>query len=195
MLASGTVRIGTLHSYRATELGPAIGDPGEGIAVTWHMFDTPTDISKAENRSWVTDQVFEFEEGEGNVTFAGLSLVVPERAPDCFIYCATEQFSREAMAKFKTDACVEIHNPSGFARTLADSLSDVVSRRDLCRCDYSGRSRNERMKRVPPALVKDPQYSYQKEVRLLLSPRSPGPIAPLVTSIPQLIPFCRLLSA
>lgn len=194
LVEEGCIRVGTLHGFRAHELGAAIGDADEGTSETTHAFGGPVDISLPENQSWVTHQMFRIPPGASNIMISGLSLVVPEEAPDCYVYCTSHQFSRRALRAFDADASVEIFDPKGFADALLDGLRNqgCAIRGEMAPCDYSGRRRSHEMKRVHPAFVKDPSYRYQHEVRIVLHPTEEGPIKPFVTRIPGLAQSCRL---
>jgi hypothetical protein len=194
LLTRGTIRIGTLYSYRQAELGPAIGDEGEGKSETRQQVGSRLDIAEPENRSWVVSTLFKFS-GATNVTLENMTLVVPEEDDDCFMYCMTHGFSSAAMRAFDADACVRIDNPLKFIKAIHQHLrrEGIAAAATFAPCDYSGRNRNELMERIAPAFLKDPSYAYQKEVRLVLQPvTSERPLAPFLVSIPELSSLCRV---
>lgn len=193
LVERGVIRVGTLHSYRDTELGSAIGDLGEGKSETTHHFDKPVNIGNPENRSWVVDKIFDVAPG-ANVTLEGLSLVVPEESPDFFIYCLSHRYSSAAMRAFNADACVEILQPQRFISALVGHLRDrgLVSDSLFAPCDYSGRARDHQMKRVHPGLLKDRSYEYQMEVRLLMNPQAGIVADPIIVTIPELSNYCTM---
>ncbi len=193
LVERGVIRVGTLHSYRDTELGAAIGDSGEGKSETSHHFDKPVNVGNPENRSWVVDKMFNIAPGS-NVTIEGLSLVVPEESPDYFIYCASYRYSSAAMRAFNADTCVEIVQPQRFIEALHAHFRDsgLVDGALFAPCDYSGRVRDHRMQRVHPGLLKDRSYAYQSEVRLLMQPKPNVAVEPRIVTIPELVNYCAI---
>ena len=196
MLCDGTVRIGTLFSYRRTELGPAIGDGGEGASETTHRVDGPLYAKRPENRSWEFDSLIRIpEDAPDDITFTNLSIVVPEQSEDVYLYCASYYYSRQAMDEFEADTCIEVTNPLGFIRMMYRSLRWrrlIAPAATVSPCDYSGRERTHVMPRVHPAFLKPPEYAYQREIRAAFAPLQAGPIEPFVLSIPELKPMIRL---
>jgi hypothetical protein len=195
LLTKGEIRVGTLYSYRQAELGPAVGDVDEGKSTTTQNA-SELDVTKPESRSWVASKFFGAGDGRTKVILENISLVVEEEEEDCFIYCTAHHRSSAAMRAFDADACVRINNPACFLDAIHRHLKreGIVATGRVSPCDYSGRDRNERMERIPPALIKDPKYAYQREVRLLMQPTSKRPLSPFQLSIPELANMCTLYS-
>ena len=196
MLQEGVLRIGTLLYYRASELGPAIGDADEGRSETVQAIEGSLDIARPENRTWVTNKLFSVGRNAKNVVLQDLSLSVPEQSADLHVYCASHRFSRRAMTEFNADACVMVSNPHAFVTAVVGRLRrmGIISAATLTPCDYSGRRRSETMPRVHPAVLKDASYSYQHEIRLIMTPTAAPPLRSFFVSIPEIRPLCRLLS-
>jgi len=190
------VRIGTLASYRAAELGPAIGDAREGESQTEQFIEQPLDISRPENRSWVLEKVapFLFPPGSYNIIADRCLFTLQEADADSFIYCMSHRFSGRAMREFRADACVQVDDPRGFIEALVGGLVDraVVSESIVGPCDYTGRDRNEKMHRISPAFLKDAGYAYQHELRIVMKPVKAGPLEPFLISLPEIRRYCRL---
>jgi hypothetical protein len=194
LLERGTVRIGTLYDYRRNELGAAIGDENEGQSRTEHGVDFAVDMSRPENQSWVSRSLLRTHPMQTGIMVRDSTFYIEDEDPDCFLYCMSHRFSGRAMRAFKADACVEILQPGRFIETMVTALRTrgYVLRATLSPCDYSGRVRDENAERLPPVLIKDPHYSYQSEIRLIMEPASPAKLEPFIESIPELTAFCRI---
>jgi len=192
MLAQGTVRLGTLHEFRDTEShGDEVGDQAEGKKWVFEQgrrmsYDQPSSISDFA-------ATFIGRRGPPRVLFDHNTLEVEQGVPDCFVYCVTEEFSERAMRECGYDACIELVNSQAFFNALDADLRrrDLVGDWNVCSCEYKPRRRTYDPRDTDhPALLKEPRYSYQKEVRGIWEPRH-RPVRPLILHVPQLTPFLR----
>lgn len=193
---TGLVRVGTLYSYRPTELGAAVGDALEGKSITRHALAGAVDVTLRENRSWVIDKLVKIHPTAHHIVFDRCLFTVPEESPDQYIYCASHRFSRATLRAFGAAACVRVDRVLPFLQALNDAMlaSGYSTRSPLFTpCDYSGRERDEKMERLHPARLKNPSYKYQAEVRMIWQPATAAPIKPTFLTVPAMPRYCTLL--
>lgn len=188
----GTIRIGTLHEYRDTERhGSIIGDGLEGILSEEELFDHLPITSSADAPDFAKGGI-KVAPG-GRLELHNSKIIVEENSPDYYMYCLTKEFDDQVMKEFQCDSCIEITNVDMFVSCLKRCMrhkGDFVGSFD---CVYTE-------KVVPPgkkpdchpAVVKEPRYANQKDVRLLWEPinKNPMPIIPNCRRLPR---YCRRL--
>ena len=193
---SGCIRIGTLRSYRNTEeFGSEIGDINEGV-VSKYSHD------KEAKRG---DELNPLEKQAINV---GPGMVVENnyiemrlQSPNYYIFCASLSYEKSILEKFnrdypedKYDACVEIKNLKNFGNEITSAFSNQVKFVGCLKCAYIGR-KHHYAKTIPhPAIIKDPRYSYQKEVRFIWEPKENNEIEPVCFTIKQIQNKCCLFT-
>ena len=173
LVNSGSIKIGTLYSYRDDEaLGNEIGDSNEGVAFEYSH-------DKEAKRG---DQLNPLERTAIKV---GPGMVVANNyierrhiSPNYYIFCASlsnepsisDKLNRD-YPEDKYDACVEITNLKNFVSEVSTAFSDKAQFVGCLQCVYINRKYHY-TKTVPhPAVIKDSRYSYQKEVRLIWKPK------------------------
>lgn len=192
---AGSIKIGTLYSYRKVEeFGSEIGDSNEGV-VSEYSHD---EVAKR------GDQLNPLEE---EVIKVGPGMVVENNyieiyhnSPDFYIFCASSSYDKSILGKlnqdypnYEYDACVEITDLKSFVKEITLAFSGQVKFVGCFNCTYIGRKHHYTKKIPHPAIIKDPKYSYQREVRLIWEPREKNKkIEPLTFTIDRIKTNCRL---
>lgn len=193
LLRDGQFRIGILSEYRNTEQhGLEVGDPIEGVKVVYE--DAPMiDYRKPETVPEFMKHFITVPPGPAGLIFENIGFQQEIESPEFYIYSMTSQCDLNAMSVLGYDACVKITNPVAFVRALSDELVrlGLVKRVALNQCIYAEK-RTHHTQPTPyhPAILKDPRYSYQCEVRAVWEPQY-GPIAPVVLICPSAAEFCE----
>lgn len=189
-LREGTLRIGTLYEFRDMEKhGAVIGDKNEGQKSLYtHLEGRYTN----ENAPAISKKFIELGDG---AAFENCTLVEQTDSPDCFLFCASAEYSAEMMAEFKADVCVVIDNLEGFYNAITKALSAKIGNpalfRGAHRCQYVARNlKHEEDHGIPGALIKDADYIKQKEIRAIWEPATPLPIGPVIIKCPEALKFC-----
>ena len=206
LLVMGTIRIGTLFDFRKMEHVRGVADPSEGTR----------SIVARPNREIVTEDQAEKEaffemigvRVHGKITTPRkIRFVHKQTSPDYFVFCASTELSSRVQSEFEsTDACIEINNISGFLDELSQTLNAVVPVRfdGIHAVQYTERTQQQSLSRFQdfdsargphPALIKEPSFRRQKEVRAIWSPISAMLPEPIITSSRHLPQFCRDVSA
>jgi hypothetical protein len=193
LLFAGIVRIGTLYDFRNEELyGNTIGDLEEGkISSKMHV---KHEIWNTENiPEFVTTNNFIKLQDNSNIILRNCTFSSHQQSPDCFLYCTNLYFDEKQMLKGDWDACVLIHNPDKFFTAITNSLISDAKFEGISLCTYTSRELPPNAyNKIPPALIKDPKYSDQNEVRAIWSPIR-APIKPKIIICPEIIQYCSLV--
>ncbi|MGX1087458.1 hypothetical protein [Pseudomonas sp. AP3_22 TE3818] len=196
LLALGNVRVGTLHDFRNIEHKKGIADAKEGLK--WVEHHIPHATNRDGNIHSAAIEAFGFfgNPGGGLMEFKNCNFVQQFNHPDCFIHCTSADYLRSTMDEFEgADSCVEIADVAGFYRRLTESLNKIVPVQLLTvakvtymerREDWNGRNWG-----TYPALIKEPEFSRQGEIRAIWGPKRDSVIKPLVLNDIGLISFCR----
>lgn len=94
----------------------------------------------------------------------------------------------------KYNACVEIKNIKNFANEITSAFSGQVKFAGYFNCDYIGRKHHYTKVTSHPAIIKDPRYSYQEEVRFIWEPKDTNSIEPVCFTIKQIKDNCCLFT-
>lgn len=196
--SSGSLRLGTLYSYKDTvEYGSNRGDPSEGtLRVVRHNHGV-LPIRKDLYHPVLSEVISMTAEGESYVL--GGTFVSERASPDAFLFCTstiyTESMFIEWNCREHLDACYEIFDVRGFIRAITKVTSssaffafgNVVNYVDA-RVDYRHPVANDH-----PALAKlRSDYQWQHEHRLLWPPRMPStPLKPWIVKVPEARQYCR----
>lgn len=190
LLKYGVFRIGTLFDYRNMEkYGDIIGDHEEGMKVTHLAVDkeywtphTQPDFSKS---------FFDLSKNSG-IEMSGFTLRKNEKSLNCFIFSTTEQFDSKAMEAFGYDACIEIKSPKSFFNTLSKCFRHKGTYVGAFKCAYTERKKSYlKQNNTHPALIKEPSYAGQTEVRTIWDPIK-RPIKPKIIKCKKAIKYCKL---
>lgn len=197
LLALGNVRIGTLHDFRRDEHKKGIADVNEGKKKVSHHI--PYANSQEGDSIHITALkefgVIDLQSGI-NAVFDNCSMEQEFNHPDCFVHCASFQYSFQAMSQFEgADSCVEIPDAVALYQRLTQTLHSIVPVRfqTLTKVRYMERYEdwNGRDWGVHPALIKEPIFTPQVEVRAIWAPMFSGEISPIVINDIGLLQFCK----
>ncbi len=190
----GCIRIGTLYDFRRIEHGHGIGDPREGTKAVGHHIDhlfvgNPSDPHLTENKDMRALKAFravEIGKEARNTTIRNMSVSRSVDVPDCFILCSSKYKSKEAMNQFEgADSCVQIVDVGAFYRRVTQAIDRItpVIFRGIFEVTYQEREElwNGRDWGRHPALIKEPKYIQQGELRAIWQPQFQHEIEPLIT--------------
>lgn len=211
ILVDGSFRIGTLYDYRKDEAhGSQIGDPKEGKigahsqVLSWTS--TNPYLRNEHAASFVRGNAVVFGEGSSigfgpggaigfgpnGVSFANVTLRSELQVRDLFVFSLSLEPSAENMKKMGYDACYEVTDVEAFAKAMVSpSLGGLAGFGSVI---YQPKEMHyEIAKNLNPALIKEPKFSYQKEVRILWQPPT-YPISPTFVVSPEATRFCKIFS-
>ena len=197
LFALGNIRIGTLHDFRNSEHVKGVSDAHEGKKTVSHKITKATDSDK-ESIHWRAVEEFGLfsVKGSKNITIIGGTFVRNYNVPNCYIHCTASDYSSSVLDQFAgADSCVEIVDLNSFYRRLTETLNTIEP------MDFQGVFKVKYTKRDQiwngvdwgdhPALIKDPDFKKQVELRAIWSPRHSGSISPIVVNDVGLINFMR----
>jgi len=190
------MRIGTLYDFRRSEeFGEEIGDKDEGRkSITMELKPGHYDI----NNPIPSDAPINvtFKPG-GFMSFAGEGVRIGTgiEDQDAFIYCLTEENDPVQLAKLGYLSGFEVHDVSGFHDAITSVLSNKVGAFSFARvgkCVYKSRDEDyNSVTGVPPTLIKEPKYSYQREYRIVWRDIRIQDYQPIVLNVPNARKFCH----
>lgn len=206
LIDKGSVRIGTLHNYRKDEHGRGISDAEEGKKNVSHY------IKEANLSSPITtprqqkdfDSIgafdfIRFPDGmPTNFHMSDVSFHKQIESPDFYIYCSSSRCSMETMQQFeKADSCILISDANAFYERLTVEISKTRRVKFLGAHVAIYTSRDERWNGVDwgthPALIKDPIFQPQYEVRAIWEPIDKTPISCLFFEDTGLTKHCSFV--
>ncbi|EAR56843.1 hypothetical protein SKA34_05165 [Photobacterium sp. SKA34] len=192
LVEQGSLRIGTLYEFRDEEKhGQEIGDNKEGTKSTYMGVDQA--CWSTANQPEFTKSFFKLEE-DATLNISGLTLEKPQTSPDFYIYCTTYEFDESAMRDFGYDSCVAIEQPENFLKCISKSLKHKGLYQGSYKCKYqSRRMPHDFDSGVHPALIKENEYSYQKEVRSIWLSTKDN-IQPIIIKSKKIKKYCRIIS-
>lgn len=185
MVKKGSVKIGTLFDYKnEDELGTDIGDKNEGVLTEWsndkETKRTQSDLNRIEKLA------FRIKEGLEGVQIKDCLVQATQQSPDFFIYSVSDVFNVHIMRKLcrdyhtTYDACVRIIDPNAFINAVSKLFKDKGHYETSAYIQYMDRTRHYKDLTPHPALIKEPKFEYQKEIRSIWSPV-------ITTAIPEII--------
>lgn len=197
LMALGNIRIGTLHDFRKTEHKKGISDVNEGRKKVSHYIPhvTEKDVGSIHWEALSKFGAIQIEGGE-NINIIDASLAQEFNHPDCFVHCTSADYSSQVLQQFEgADSCVEIIDLIGFYRRLTETLNSIMPVRFLNICKVAYMQRHEKWNGkdwgVHPALIKEPEFKRQVEIRAIWLPKFSGPLAPVVINDIGLMKYCR----
>lgn len=189
LLTRGELRIGALYEYRDKEKhGAVIGDDSEGKKTTYMEIGSET---------WVPETQPEFTRDffkqEGSFHIKNIILEKPQESSNLYLFCATETFDPNALRDFDDyDTCIRIENAEGFFKAISGMIRHKAKWLGVFPCKYiSRRVNHDQDIGFHPALIKDPSYVNQKEVRALWTPRK-GKVSPFTIRCQKAAKYCHL---
>lgn len=197
----GGIRVGTLHDFRKSEHKKGIADPKEGKKIVEHRISKEiVTIGDTSSKTARAAEAFNAIGGDGSVvSLENVTFQKTFDSPDFFVLCSSYGKSLSVMKEFEgADTCVQVHNPEAFYRELTVLLNSVtpvvfmgverVNYRSRTE-DWDGSSWGEN-----PALIKEPMFSEQKEVRAIWVPKFNQPIEPQILGSVELARSCRKIT-
>jgi hypothetical protein len=131
-----------------------------------------------------------------NITVRNVRVSQSFDHPNCFVLCSSRTLSRSTMGEFQgADSCVEIVDIRNFYQCLTEALNSLtqVIFRGIHPVAY--KDRQESWNGIDwghhPALMKEPRFAKQAEIRALWEPQYGQPIQPIVTGDCRLTRYCR----
>ncbi|HYR05890.1 MAG TPA: hypothetical protein VEP71_04335 [Gallionella sp.] len=191
LIKRGKLRIGTLYEYRDIEKhGTIVGDEDEGKKSLY--MDVASEKWTADNQPDFTKGLIKIANGS-SVHMEDVTFQKSESSPDYYLYCTTEKFDENALKDFGYDACVVIEKPNLFFAAITRTLRHKGTFEGTFCCQYvSRRVEYDKDHGIHPAIIKDPSYKDQKEIRTLWKPFKTN-ISPLVIDCRDAAKYCRML--
>lgn len=195
LVHSGNLKIGTLLGYQnIEELGSEIGDKDEGISIE---FSHDKEAKTGDRLNPLESAAIKV--GPGMIVM-GNYIEKRHFSPNLYLFCASLSYDKSILKKLnedypedKYDACVKITNLKDFVEEVNTVLSDKGRFIGCFQCTYIDRKFHYTEKRLHPAIIKDPRYSYQKEVRLIWEPKNKkNHTDPEYLTIPNIKKNCSL---
>ncbi|WP_345984406.1 hypothetical protein WCX49_07130 [Sulfurimonas sp. HSL-1656] len=195
---TGSLRLGTIYDFKdIVEHGVSRGDEAEGEHHLIRGIDGTVSISKDKYEP-IISEIFRVE-GEGKISLCNLSVVVPRRCQDGFIFCTSSIYNEQLFRKWNKendlDACYEIINQIGFISAINKAIKDSATFFACSNVTYTEKQIDYQTPEanLHPAFtkVKD-DYSWQHEHRIVWGARGPsGPLNPWIVYVPEAIQYCR----
>jgi len=197
----GSIKIGSLYEYRQVEkYGTVIGDDNEGIYHTelskngTHEIDLSSTSAEAE---FFRNHVLRPDQRNSNVKVVmedGAKIISQSNSPDLYIYCVSKEFNVEVMKEFGCDSCIEIVRPDIFFNAISKKIRHKAKYDNVVEIVYGGKTAHyTRPHQVHPAIKKGTDYSYQKEVRAIWTPKKEIK-SPIFVDVPKAIRACRVFA-
>ncbi|MBA7573477.1 hypothetical protein ES708_15275 [subsurface metagenome] len=190
----GKIRVGTLYEYRNTEkYGTIIGDKDEGTK-SKYMELTKSNVTSEEQLPDFARRIAKFDLGEGNTAhFKNCVFEERQDSPDCFIYSMCNTYDQAIMHRLDYDTCIKIEQPDEFFTALSRSLRHKATFEGYFSCIYTNRRRKyNEVDDSRPALIKDPVYKSQCEVRAIWMPKKKTRIKHLILNCKKAVKYCRI---
>jgi hypothetical protein len=185
LLKSGEIRIGTLHDFRRSEHKRGVADPMEGRKIISHHIDSVTPGGNT-----IHDKALRFFGGIEVVNSTGCTVQnftyqTSVETEDCFILCGSTEHSQTVANEFdEADSCVQIIDVRKFTRVLTSKLGSIfpIATGNVCIVEYVDKAQNWNGKDLGlnPAVLKEPEFSGQKEFRIIWPLREKIPISPVI---------------
>lgn len=195
LVRKGILRIGTLYDFKNHEkYGPSVGDKDEGKRITYS--EDETDLSRPETVSPFLRKHIRAEEGK-YWKLSNIRSQVTDKSQNYYIFSVSEEYSHDIMRRMGYDSCVRIDEPEMFFGTIGGWLYKEGKFKEkgfiAARCVYEDRSQHySKTNRPHPAVLKDPRYSYQKEIRAIWTP-STSEIEPFNIQCYQAREYCHII--
>lgn len=199
----GSFRIGTLHDFRRLEHRQGIGDPSEGRktielrrSISVRDSTAPGYQGSYEQRALAEFGIFSPDSVLTDVSFEDCVFVQEIDVPDAFVYCLSSEYSAPAMKSLDgADSCLQIVDMRGFLRLLTQTINAFTPVELMGLQPVAYETRTSEWNGVNwgrhPALIKEPIFGDQKEVRAVWAPKFGQPIQPIVTGNWRLCRTCR----
>ncbi|MGB7478895.1 MAG: hypothetical protein WA924_01075 [Burkholderiaceae bacterium] len=178
--------------------GSVIGDKNEGLHKTELSLAGGGEIDLAGNSPEATffrKHVLRPDQRDSKVKIVledGARLIAHSNSPDLYIYCLTSEYNPGVMKQFGCDGCMEIINPVAFFSAVSHRIRHR-GRFDGCGAvQYMSKDTHyTKPHYLHPAIMKDVEFSYQKEWRAIWIPNK-EPKRPLFVQVPKAVKHCRV---
>ena len=207
LLSLGIIRIGTLHDFRQTEHGQGIADPNEGKkTVSHHIHDLhipdsndPKCLGTMDARALGEFNAVQLGPNCKDITFENVTVSKTFDQPDCYVLCFSENNSKRTMKEFEgADSCIQVIDERLFFVHLTDALNSVtpVNFRGVHKVIYKPREEqwNGANWGNHPALIKEPEFGQQFEIRAIWTPTRNQAIQPVIIANHKLVGTCSRVS-
>jgi hypothetical protein len=195
----GSMKIGTLHEYRQVEqYGKVIGDQHEGLHITEFSLSGGGEVDLSKNTpeaDFFRKHVMRPDQQNSNVKLVfqdGARIMVHSSSVDLYIYCMTSEFNHKVMSLFKCDACMEITNPTAFFHAISRKIRHQGKLDGWVAIQYASKETHyTKPHQHNPAVLKDLNFSYQKEWRAIWVPQKTK-VQPIYIDVPKAIRHCKI---
>lgn len=193
----GGIRVGTLHDFRNSEHKRGIADPQEGKkSIDHYIIQETITIGDRTTKTGRAAEDFNIIGGSGVISFQDVTFSKSFDSPNFFILCSAYEKSLSVMREFEgADTCVKIHDPMSFYRELTNLLNSVTPVVFMGVHQVTYKERKEQWDGVSwgtdPALIKEVEFSSQKEVRAVWAPKFGQAVEPQILGSIQLAKACR----
>ena len=206
LLALGIIRIGTLYDFRKSEHKKGISDCQEGKKVVAHTIEDlhvedPKDHVCQDSKDFKSIEAFRYLKITGkNVTLNNVTFSKSLDSQNIFILCTSKICSRDTMMQFdEADSCLQIIHQNDFYNLLTETLNSIrtVEFKGCFEVKYQSREEawNGKDWGTHSAVIKDPLFKKQAEIRAIWVPLSTEPpIEPIIIGNFRLGSFCRLIT-
>lgn len=195
LIKRGILRIGTLYEFQDIEkYGNVVGDSQEGIKGRDKIENSSNRPEDNKPISQFAEKFFKISpESKGTVLIKDCLLRETIRSPDFYLYCMTMVPDLDIMQEFGYDTCIEIININAFIDAISNELSGRAEFVCIQFCAYTDRFKkfgNE--DNIHPALIKDPTYAQQREVRAIWRSNKTT-LEPIILKIEGIGQYCRIV--
>lgn len=197
----GSIRIGTIYNFKDTvEHGLSRGDQSEGKHHLIRGIDGTVSLSKDKHEP-IISEVFKME-GDGKAQISNLSIIVPRRCEDGFVFCTSYIYNENLFRRWHqengVDSCYEITNPKAFIAAVSCKIKNsakffvnsnvTYTEKNI---DYQSAHANSH-----PAFTKvRDDYGWQYENRSVWGAKGPcGALRPWVIHVPEAREYCKPFS-
>ena len=207
LITLGVIRIGTLYDFRRLEHENGICDPQEGKKVVTHHIEDlfisdPNDSVYQKSKDFRALEEFraiKLNANAKNTTLKNITFSKSFDHPDCFILCTSKYCSKQTMKQFDgAESCLQIEDINGFYHVVTETLNSITSVvfRGVHEVKYQNREEpwNGQDWGHHPALIKEPVFEPQGELRAIWQPRANKSIEPIIIGNYRLGTFCRIIS-
>lgn len=199
----GSIKIGSLYEYRKTEhYGNVVGDKNEGLHMTELSFEGDREIDLAEDcpeaNFFKKNILRPDQQGIKNVSIkieSGTRLIALSHSSDRYIYCMSSEYNPQVMKQFGCDACMEIINPEAFFSALSRRIRHQGNFDGCFDVQYMSKLTHYTMPhKLHPAIMKEVEFAYQKELRAIWAPHKPLS-QPIFINVPKAVRHCRVIKS
>lgn len=195
---TGCLRLGTIYDFKdIVEHGVSRGDQSEGEHHIVRGIDGTIKLTKDKYEP-IISEVFKFE-GEGESSISNLSLVVPRRCQDGFIFCTSDRYNEALFKDWKReenlDSCYQIINVPGFIQAISKAITNSAFFYANSNVTYTEKQIDYQSKvaSINPVFTKfKGEYEWQCENRSVFGSKGPlVPLKPWIIFAPEAIQYCK----